>query len=369
MTAPARWRLKGQSLSDPMDNIVSVAAKLSLVVIGIIAVTVALDFAQLILAPVFIAVVIGLMFGPVADRLERAGLPPALSAAIIVPGFILLALGIMTLIAVPLSEWSQQLPVIWDRLQATIANWRDVLTTVDSFRDSIRTAIGDAGKMEVAVDDGSAVESAAWLAPAIFMQVILFLVSLYFFIATRHEIRMSILSLCFQRRLRWRVAHIFRDVEAMVSRYLLSITAVNAGLAVAVTAAMWVIGTPSPLLWGVLAGLLNYIVYVGPAIMALILFCVGIATGDTTLSWFVPPGVYLFLNMIESQLVTPHVVGRATTLNPFLVFLAIGFWIWVWGPVGGFVAVPVLLIMAATIRHVIPDMHRRHAMLANDFRR
>jgi predicted PurR-regulated permease PerM len=368
MNAPERWRHGTRPLTDPMGNIVSAAARLSLIAMGLIAVTAALEFGQLILAPVVMAVVIGLMFGPIADRLERAGLPPAISAALLVPIFIVLAVGIMMSIAVPLSEWSRQLPVIWDKLLAMAANWRELLITLDGLQDNIRAAIGDAGAMEVQVDAGSTMEQAAWLAPAILMQIILFLVSFYFFIATRHEIRVAILSLCFERRLRWRVAHIFRDVEAMVSRYLLSITAVNIGLAIAVSAAMWALGVPSPLLWGVLAGVLNYIVYVGPAIMAAILLCVGLATGDTTVATLTPPAAYLFLNLLESQFVTPHVIGRAVTLNPFLVFLAIGFWIWVWGPVGGFIAVPVLLIMAATIRHVIPGIHRRHAMLTNKIR-
>ncbi|MEX0953667.1 MAG: AI-2E family transporter [Rhizobiaceae bacterium] len=368
MNAPERWRRGTTPMTNPMDNIVSSAARLSLIAMGVIAVTAALDFAQLILAPVVMAVVIGLMFGPIADRLERAGLPPALSAALLVPLFILLAVGIMTSIAVPLSEWSRQLPVIWNRLQAMAANWRELLVTLDGLRDSIRSAIGDVGAMEVQVNAGSTVEHAAWLAPTIFMQIVLFLVSFYFFIATRHGIRVAVLSLCFERRFRWRVAHIFRDVEAMVSRYLLSITAVNIGLAIAVSATMWALGVPSPLLWGVLAGVLNYIVYVGPAIMAVILLCVGLATGDTTFATLAPAGAYLCLNLLESQLVTPHVIGRAVTLNPFLVFLAIGFWIWIWGPVGGFIAVPVLLIMAATIRHVIPGIHRRQAMLTNKIR-
>lgn len=368
MTAPQRRRRGARPPSDSMDNIVSTTARLSVIAVGLIAATAALDFAQLILAPVFIAVVIGLMFGPIADRLERAGLPPAMSAALLVPLFILLTAGIMTSIAVPLSEWSRQLPVIWHRVQAMAADWRELLTTLDGLRDNIRAAIGDAGKMEVQVDEGSTVEQAAWLAPAIFMQIVLFLVSFYFFIATRHEIRAAVLSLCFERRLRWRVAHIFRDVEALVSRYLLSITAVNIGLAIVVTIVMWAIGVPSPLLWGVLAGVLNYIVYVGPAIMAAILLGVGLAIGDTTVATLAPAGAYLCLNLLESQFVTPHVIGRAVTLNPFLVFLAIGFWIWVWGPVGGFVAVPVLLIMAATIRHVIPGIHRHQAKLTNRIR-
>ncbi len=368
MNAPARWGHGAKSLQNPMTDLVVSASRLSMIVVAVIVATAALDLAQLILAPVFIAIVIGLMFGPVADRLERAGMRPALSAAIIVPLFMLLIAAVMTSIAVPLSEWSRYLPLIWERLQALVANWRDTIMTLQTLSESLQSVVGDVDKIDVEIAAGSPVESAAWLAPTIVMQLVLFLASLYFFIAARNDIRVSILSLCFDRRLRWRVAHIFRDVEQMVSRYLLSITAVNIGLGLAVSAAMWLLGVPSPLLWGVLAGVLNYVVYVGPVIMATILFCVGLAVGDTTTAWLLPPAVYLFINMIEAQLVTPQVVGRAVTLNPFLVFLAIGFWIWIWGPVGGFVAVPVLLIMAATVRHVIPGFHRRHAMLNNKIR-
>ena len=365
MNAPMGWRYKAGSVGDSMGDSVSVAARLSVIVVGVVVATAALDAAQLILAPVTLAIVVGLMFGPVAGALERRGLRPAMSAAVVVLAFVLILAGILTSVAVPLSEWARYLPIIWEKVQAMIANWRDVFATLDSVRDTLQSAVGSGGKMEVQVDSGSTVESAAWLAPAIFMQFILFFVSLYFFVATRFDIRNSILALCFERRLRWRVAHIFRDVEAMVSRYLLSITAVNFCLGLAVAAAMWMLGVPSPLLWGVLAGTLNYVVYVGPALMAGILLCVGLATGDTTFATLAPPAAYLAINLIESQLVTPQVVGRTLTMNPFLIFLAIGYWIWIWGPIGGFVAIPVLLIMAATLRHVVPGFHRYRASRIN----
>ena len=164
---------------------------------------------------------------------------------------------------------------------------------------------------------------------------------------------MAILSLCMTRRLRWRFAHVFRDVEALVSRYLLSITAVNTCLGVAVSAAMWAIDIPSPLLWGVLAFCLNYAIYIGPAIMAVLMLCVGLAT-SSGVEILLPAVLYLSLNLVEAQFITPTIVGRAVTINPFVIFLALAFWIWLWGPVGGFIAVPFCLICLAIFRNIVP---------------
>lgn len=116
---------------------------------------------------------------------------------------------------------------------------------------------------------------------------------------------------------------------------------------------MWALGVPSPPLWGMLAGLLNYVIYVGPAVMVVLMTCVGLAIGDTPLAIATPPLVYLALNLTEAQFITPTVLGRTMTLNPFVVFLAIAFWIWLWGPVGGFVAVPILLVVATMIEIVL----------------
>ena len=110
-------------------------------------------------------------------------------------------------------------------------------------------------------------ESFATLAPALLGQMLLFFASLYFFVATRHDTRAAILTLCFGRRLRWRVAHIFRDVEAMVSRYLLSITLINVAEGAALAAGLWLLGVPSALLWGVLAAISAFIVATSRAIV------------------------------------------------------------------------------------------------------
>jgi predicted PurR-regulated permease PerM len=227
---------------------------------------------------------------------------------------------------------------------------------IEAIRLALREATGERGFI-VSVEEGSAVEDIALLAPAFLAQFLLFLASLFFFVATRHQIRATILGIVFSRRLRWRVAHVFRDVEALVSRYLLSIAAINLGLGIAVTLALWMLGVPSPALWGALAGLLNFVMYIGPAIMAAILFAIGLATTDTLMAAFLPPLVYLTLNMIEAQFVTPAVVGRTLMLNPFAVLLALSFWIWIWGPIGGFIAIPAMLVVIAIARNVVPTIN------------
>jgi predicted PurR-regulated permease PerM len=332
------------------------------------------------LAPVTLAIVVGLMFGPVADRLESVGVPPALSAAVVV----LLLLGIIAVgivaFALPLSEWVARAPLIWEKLQGQLANLKEPLETFSQFQSQLNEVFGGgSAAMNVNVEDGSAVTSVALLAPALLAQILIFLASLYFFVATRDHIRISVLSLCVTRRMRWRTAHVFRDVEAKVSRFLLSITFINVCVGIAVTLVMWAIGMPSPILWGALAAVLNYIPYVGQGTMILILLAVGLGTQTRLEQIVLPTLCYMGVNFIEGQIVTPHFIGRTMTLNPFVIFLSITFWLWAWGPVGGLVAVPTLLIVTSIMTHALPskpvapkrpvrrtrNMTDREALLAN----
>ena len=123
-------------------------------------------------------------------------------------------------------------------------------------------------------------------------QILIFLASLYFFVATRHETRAAILKLCFTRRLRWRVAHIFRDVETLVSRYLLSITLINVSEGIAVGVGFIAVGVPSAMLWGALAVVANFVVFLGPLSMTVLLFGVGLTEFDTLARRPIPPLIY-----------------------------------------------------------------------------
>jgi predicted PurR-regulated permease PerM len=350
-------RLERMQASTNFERVLSNAAQLSLVLIGVAVFLTLIKIGQVILAPVFLAIVIGLMFGPVADMMEKRGVPSFLSAGVVV----LMLLGIIAgggfLFAGPVSEWVGRAPAIWEKLRAELTNLREPLEAMGAIQQQVQGAIGGGSDaMSVTVEDGSsAVRDLAFLAPAVLAQIAIFLASLYFFMATREDFRISVLSLCVTRRLRWRTAHVFRDVEQKVSKFLLSITIINVGVGIVTTLVMWAVGMPSPLLWGALAMVANYIPFVGQATMLVLLFAVGLGTRTGIEEALIPVGAYWVVTLIESQLITPHFLGRTMTLNPFMIFLALTFWLWAWGPVGGLVAIPSLLILYSIVNHILPS--------------
>lgn len=351
------------------ERILGNASRMGLVFLACIAALVTLKVGQVILAPVLLAITIGLMFGPLADRLEGFGIPPALSAGVVVLLLIaVIATGIMVF-AVPLSEWIGQVPGIWDKLKGQLMSLKEPLAALSALQDQIRNLIGGSNAMSVQVESGSTLTDIAFLAPAIGAQVLIFLASLYFYIATREHIRVSVLSLCVSRRMRWRTAHVFRDVEQRVSRFLVSVTVINLCVGLAVSIVMWLIGMPSPILWGAMAAVLNYIPYVGQGTMAVVLLFVGFGTQDGLQANLTPVALYLAINFMEGQIITPHLIGRTLTLNPFLIFLSISFWLWIWGPVGGLVAVPSLLILTSLLSHVLPNQTIEEAPIPARIRR
>ncbi|WP_280113504.1 AI-2E family transporter [Nitratireductor aquibiodomus] len=259
-----------------LDMALTYGAQASVLFLGLLAFIVALHYGRFLLAPMSLAVFIGLMLGPIATRLERVGVWPAVSAVVVVLIFIALVGGFLTAIAAPLTAWADRLPQIWNELQLQLSSLRQPLNTIKDLQEQIRSVTGGSS-VTVAVKEDTTVENVAVLAPSLLAQLLIFFASLYFFVATRHETRAAILRLCFNRRLRWRVAHIFRDVENAVSDYLLSITIINIGLGIAVSIALWLLGVPSPALWGAMATLLNFVIYIGPAVMACVLLAVGLA--------------------------------------------------------------------------------------------
>jgi len=329
-------------------------SRLALIVIGGLALIVALALGKVVLAPISLAIVVGLMFGPVADALERRRVPSGLSAAMVVVLFIAVLLAAGALFTAPLLAWIERGPALWSKLQSQLVAFKAPFETMGAIQDQLKTLMGSNAALTVKVQDGGPVQDVALMAPSVLADILLFLFGLYFFLATRHHIRISVLSLCFSRRMRWRSAHVFRDVELKISRFLLSAAAINSGVGIATTLAMWALGMPSPLLWGAMAAVLNFIPYVGQATMLVVLFGVGLGTQPSILWATIPVVVYAAINMTADQLVFPQLVGRALTLNPFVIFVSIAFWLWIWGPMGGFLAVPSLLIVQSVIMHIFP---------------
>jgi predicted PurR-regulated permease PerM len=194
----------------------------------------------------------------------------------------------------------------------------------------------------------------AFVTPAV-AEAILFLVTLLFYLASQIEFRRHIAASFSTRDARLRFLRIVNDIEQNLASYLLTVTAINLSVGIVVMAGTWLIGLPNPLLFGILAMVLNYLPYIGPAAMAVILFGVGLVTFSSLGYALVAPVSFVAMATIEGQIITPTILGRRLTLNPLAVILALAFWSWLWGPMGAFLAVPLSIVALVSFNHLFPD--------------
>ena len=331
-------------------------ARIAAIGLFLLALILALDAGSTFLIPVVTAVLIGFVFGPAIDILEKRGINSYAASILIILGLSLIGAGLVFAVAGPLEEWGRRLPEMWDRVLELLGTLRGPIDSLNEVSESLQ----DVQKPDkqttniVAVSDGGLVPQLLIVAPVLIGQVVIFLCTLYFFLANRTRLRGTVLSFCISSRARLRTARIFRDIEFFLSRYVGAITLVNIGLGVATTLAMAALGMPAPVLWGALAALLNFVPYIGPAVVAATLAGVGLVSFDGVLAGLLPAGAFVGLNVIESQFVTPGFIGRTLTINPFAVFLALVFWMWLWGPLGGLVAVPALIVALVVLIHILP---------------
>jgi predicted PurR-regulated permease PerM len=147
---------------------------------------------------------------------------------------------------------------------------------------------------------------------------------------------------------------IYQQIEADISAYLVTITAMNAAVGVATALAMYLCGLGDPLLWGAVAFLLNYIPILGPLFGTGIFILAGMLSFDSLGSALLPPALYFGLHLAEGEMLTPMLVARRFTLNPVFVILSLVFWFCMWGVPGAILAVPMLAILKIVSDRVRP---------------
>jgi predicted PurR-regulated permease PerM len=214
------------------------------------------------------------------------------------------------------------------------------------------TESDDPNVQRVVLSEPGLLSRAASGVPEILAQVALTLVLLLFLLASGdmfYEKLVKALPTLSDKKRGLRIA---RGVEREVSRYLFTISIINMGLGVAVALAMFAIGMPNPILWGVAAAILNFIPYLGALIGAVLVAAVGLYSFDTIGMALMAPGLYLVCTTLEGQFVTPMVVGRRLEMNAVAIFVTVAFWGWLWGIVGALIAVPMLVIIKVFADHV-----------------
>ncbi|WP_168713194.1 AI-2E family transporter [Parvibaculum lavamentivorans] len=321
-------------------------AETALAILAVLAILYTAYLAQNLVAPITAAVVGSFIFMPLMRAAPLRFLPDALSASIIVATLIGALAGSVYLLAEPAAEWTARIPAAIEEFEEKSRELSEPMAAMRRASKQVEemTRADDAPR-EVVVRDEGLVAQAMEVAGQKGASILIFIVLLYFLLATGELLRDRIIRSAKRLTDKERARRILRSIEREISTYLFSISLINAGLGVAIGLSMWAIGLPNALLWGFAAALLNFIPYAGAlAGMALTGF-VAFMTFDSVGHALLAPAAYFLCNLIESQFVTPSVLGRRHTLNAAVVFISIVFWGWMWGVIGAVLAVPILVIL------------------------
>jgi predicted PurR-regulated permease PerM len=311
----------------------------------------ALEFARPVLLPAVSGIVIGLMLGPVASRASKLGIPTIVTSLLLLALVITVFYLVIVLLAAPVIEWIGKAPEVGSLLRQKLAFLDRPLASIEGLRKALTPQGGDALK----VDTGPNLLAPAltFVTPAI-GQVVIFIGTLFFFLLGRTELRRHLVQYFEGREARLRAIRILNDVEENLTDYLSVVAVINFAVGLAAMGVAFVVGLPNPIAWGVLGFLLNFVPYLGALIMQLVMFGVGIVTFPTLGQAVLAPLLYLTFTTLEGHFITPAIMGRRLTLSPLTVFLALVFWTWMWGPVGAFLAVPLLIVALVAMHHIFP---------------
>lgn len=312
--------------------------------------------AKPVIVPVLLAWVIATIVLPLVNALATRRMPRVLASALVTLMLLLLIAGLLLLLSTPVTYWIGRASEVGSLIKAKLQTFNQPLELLQDLQKSLN-AIGTAGQSMIKVDasTGTVVETIfSALTPAV-SQALLFIGALMFYLVYQKRIRSLVVKLVKERDGRLRLLKRLSDIDESMSVYFGTFTLVNICLGLVTTVLTWAVGLPNPLLWGVLTCVLNYVPYIGPGIVVGTLAVVGLLTFTTTAEALIAPLAFLAIVTVEGQIITPMVVGHKLELNPFAVFLAIAFCTWLWGPIGAFLAVPLLMSGTLMLSHMFVD--------------
>ena len=315
----------------------------ALVALLVICVVVVLYAAKAFFLPVVTAFVVGTMLSPAAGLLERHRIPRAVSAVLIVAAAGAGVTFIVGLISSPLMEWTKHLPELGSQL-------RDKLHVFDrplALWQELQTAVGGSDTLSAAPFQMPKFE---WLQPTLeflsptFTEFLLFVATLILFIASWRDLRRALIMTFTDHAARLRTLRILNEIEGHLGGYLLTVTVINLAVGAATGVICAVTGMPNAAGLGALAATLNFFPIIGPVAMFVILTVVGVIAFPTLGAGLIAPLAFVGITFLEGHFVTPTIIGRRLELNALAVFIALAFWTWLWGPMGGFLSSPLLIV-------------------------
>ena len=328
------------------------AERISVIGLFTLAVGYTLFVVQGLFVPVVTAWVVGAILRPIVESGERHGVPRVVAVIATATVALLILLAIIGLLSTPFAYWIGRTTELAQLIKGKLQLLNQPLAIFDEIAHALSGISGEEPASIVHYDSSTIISGIVSTLTPIITQFLLFFFAMIFWMLYANDVKRGIARFFSGDRARQTARTVLDDAENKVSQYFGTLVVVNLCLATVAMGLASAVGLANPLLWGVLAGTLNFIPYLGPAVMVATLFVIGLLTFPTLKAAVVAPIIWIFVTTLEGQFITPTIIGHRHTLNPFLVFLSIAFWAWMWGPFGAFLAVPLVISVVVLKRHL-----------------
>jgi predicted PurR-regulated permease PerM len=299
--------------------------------------------------PVSAALVVAIALVPMLEWFERRGIPSKPAAGLCVVIFLLLALFAIGSIVIPATDWVAQvpskIPKVRAALEPVIQLYKHLDRWIDRATSQIAIAPAQPSRTVSIEEPHSMLGLLTSSAPHLLIQLFFALLVIFFFLAGWTAMRKKTIVSRGSFEGALTTARVIQQVVDATSTYLGTITLINVALGALTALVLWWLGMPSPVMWGGIVAVANYIPYLGPIVCALLLFLGGLMTYPDVWGALLPPAAFISFHLIEANFFTPMVVGHRLTISPLSILVSLSFWAWVWGTTGALLAVPLLIIM------------------------
>jgi predicted PurR-regulated permease PerM len=331
------------------------ASHVSLIGLFVIAMLWCAYVAQHVIVPVLLAWVIATIVLPMVKWMQERGVPRIVAALTVTVLLVAIIVSLLVVLSTPIAYWLGRATELGALIKQKLQSMSQPLALLEELRKAVNMIGAAEPTLKVEQQSATVVTTIfSVLTPAV-SQFILFIGALLFYLVYQRRLRGSVVHFVKDRETRLSTLRALSDIDANMTAYFGTFTLINACLGCVTAALTWLVGLPNPLLWGVLAAVLNYIPYVGPAIVIATLSIVSLVTFPTVGEAAVAPLAFLAIVTAEGHFLTPALIGQRLELNPFAIFLAIAFCTWLWGPIGAFLAVPLLMTVTVTLGHAFTE--------------
>jgi predicted PurR-regulated permease PerM len=332
-------------------------------------------WAQAVLIPVAMALLITFLLTPPVSALQRRGVPRVVAVVAVVVLALAVVAGVGTVLTLQVMSLGEELPRYRDNIREKIADIRSVgkdsgfkraKETVERAnteaerqveREAPRSEPKPSSKPTPVIIERDRTRGIAeipnalspWLEPVSRAGLVVLLVP--FMLLAREEMRNRFIRLVGFRRLAM-TTRAMDEAGARVTRYLLTQSAVNTAFAALVALGLFLIGVPYAILFGVMAGALRFVPYVGIWIGAGLPVAISMAVFPGWTKALLVIGLFAVLELFTSAVLEVLLYARSAGVSAVGLLVALAFWTWAWGPIGLLLATPLTVCLVVIAKYV-----------------